>query len=180
MLNKNEKIVIVVPGYGCHLTDGLKDYLGYVANMAHQHPEAILFCSGAETNRKTAPGITEAELMQDYLRKLGVTNQIMLDTSAISTTENIENTRIFLRSANLTRQPRVIIFCDHARELKIKCIARIILGYWPETYTCELTRDALSFIKQIAVATPLDILATVSPFFRRLQENRRKRIIEAS
>ena len=72
--------VVVVCGYGCHLRgpEGrptpLVPYLERVAAFVNKHnPELVIFCGGY-TQRKSAPGVSEAGLMSDYLDH----NQVIL------------------------------------------------------------------------------------------------------
>jgi hypothetical protein len=75
---------------------------------------------------------------------------------------------------------KVVIFCDRARWLKIKILGRLILGYWPEIRTYELTKGFIPKIKQLFIATPLDILALRFLFIEKMQLERKERIMNNS
>lgn len=69
--------VLIVNGYGCHTMSevpefdrflvGYRRYLDEVASFINEEdPDMIIFCGG-ETQRKTAPGLSEAEIMYEYV-----------------------------------------------------------------------------------------------------------------
>lgn len=70
MIAKLKKIILVVNGYGCHLDTPLGwVYLPKVLRFIEEHYTEIflvVFCGG-ETQKKTAPGISEAQLMYNWI-----------------------------------------------------------------------------------------------------------------
>ncbi|MDP2648176.1 MAG: hypothetical protein Q8P35_02980, partial [Candidatus Yanofskybacteria bacterium] len=65
--------VVIVCGYGCHLVTPdsrdtpLKNYLDRVVQFLNTHrPSAVVLCGGY-TQQKSAPGVSEAALMRDYI-----------------------------------------------------------------------------------------------------------------
>ncbi|MBX4190101.1 hypothetical protein KW791_02290 [Candidatus Parcubacteria bacterium] len=57
---------VVVCGYGCHLNTPLQHYLDRVVQFTSNKPRQVIFCGGA-TQKLSAPGVTEANLMLNYL-----------------------------------------------------------------------------------------------------------------
>lgn len=74
----------------------------------------------------------------------------------------------------------MIIFCDSARSFKVKILARLIIGRWPEVKIYELTKGVVAKVKQIFIATPLDVLASQFPFFEKMELRRKEHIINNS
>jgi len=171
--------LVVVLGYGCHLTEPMRKYLDLVARFVKKNKVVAIIATGGYTNRKSAPGISEARMMAAYLEEQGVTAPILLEEMAVTTNQNLRGVARIIRERQLTDK-RVIIFCDNARSLKVKILARLILGYWPETKTYELTRGLVAKIKQLVIATPLDVFASRFPFFEKMELRRKEHIMNNS
>jgi len=171
--------LVVVLGYGCHFTEPMKNYLNSVVSFVATNGVTAIVATGGYTNRKSAPGISEAGMMAAYLKEHGVTVPILLDETAVTTNENLRSVPRITHERGLTDK-RVVIFCDNARSLKVKILARLILGHWPETKTYELTKGLVSKIKQFVIATPLDILASQFPFFEKMELRRKEHIMNNS
>ena len=171
--------LVVVLGYGCHLTEPMKKYLDLVVSFARAGNVAAIITTGGYTNRKSAPGVSEAGMMAAYLEEQGVTVPILLEEVAVTTNENLRGVARITRERRLTNK-RVVIFCDNARNIKVKILAWLILDHWPETKTYELTKGLVAKIKQLVIATPLDILASQFPFFEKMELRRKEYIMNNS
>ncbi|MCX6778910.1 MAG: YdcF family protein, partial [Candidatus Magasanikbacteria bacterium] len=131
--------IVAVMGYGCHLTPVLKEYLDLVVSYAKSNPHSIIFCTGGFTNQKTAPGVSEAGLMAEYLRQQGVNNYIIKEDTAKTTTENLRNLRQYA-ALRIDSLERVVIFCDSCRSLKIRLIFHHFFGFWPEISSFDIAQ----------------------------------------
>jgi len=171
--------LVVVLGYGCHLTEPMRKYLDYVVSFVSTNDVAAVVTTGGYTNRKSAPGVSEAGMMAAYLKEQGITVPIILEENSVTTNENLHGVARIMREQQLTNK-RVIIFCDNARNLKVKILARLILGRWPKTKTYGLTKGLIPKIKQLVIATPLDILASQFPFFEKMELRRKEHIMNNS
>lgn len=174
-----KNVLIVVLGYGCHLTESVKKYLDSVVLFVAINKVTAIITTGGYTNRKTAPGISEAGMMADYLKQSGVVAPILLEETAVTTNENLRSVIRIAREQQLTDK-RVVVFCDSARSFKVRILARLILGHWPEFRTYELTKGLVAKIKQLLVAMPLDVLASQFLFFEKIELRRKEHIMNNS
>ncbi|HUT22399.1 MAG TPA: ElyC/SanA/YdcF family protein [Candidatus Bipolaricaulota bacterium] len=173
------KSIAIVMGYGCHLSDDLKRYLDMVANFARYNSLAAIICSGGFTNKRSAPGKSEASVIAEYLRSQKVFQPIHLDESARTTAENLHGARKVMAEKRL-RPDRIIIFCDAARAMKVRVLARLILGKWPLVITYDMSGKVIEWFKQTLLATPLDVIGLHVPAVREAMLARRRKIMEES
>jgi len=166
-------------GYGCHLTDLMRKYLDNVMHLEGARNVAAIIATGGYTNKKTAPGMSEAMMMTDYLKRSGSTTVIFQEKAARTTAENLKNVQRMLPYYHLTGR-RIVIFCDEAHKLKVKLLAHFIFGFVPEIRAHKVTGGLAAKIKQLFVATPLTVLALWFPFFERMELRRRERIMDES
>lgn len=171
--------LVVVLGYGCHLTEPMKKYLDLVISFARAGNVAAIITTGGYTNRKSAPGVSEAGMMATYLKKRSVATPIILEETAVTTNENLRSIIRIACERRLTNK-RVVVFCDSARSFKVRILARLIIGRWPEVRTYELTKGLVAKIKQLLVATPLSVLASQFPFFEKMELRRKEYIMNNS
>lgn len=171
--------LVVVLGYGCHLTEPMKNYLNSVVSFVTTNSVAAIVVTGGYTNRKSAPGISEAGMMASYLKECEIKTPIILEESSVTTNENLRSVARIIRQRCLAGQ-RVIIFSDGARRFKVNILARLILGHWPEIRTYELTKGLVAKLKQIFIATPLDVLVSQFPFFEKMELRKKERIMNNS
>jgi hypothetical protein len=157
----------------------MKHYLNAVVSFVEANNVAAVVTTGGCTNRKSAPGISEAGMMAAYLKERGVETPIILEEAAVTTNENLRSVGQIMHKQHLDDK-QVVVFCDSARSLKVKILARLILGRWPEAKTYELTKGLVAKLKQIFVATPLDIIASQFPFFEKMELRRKERIMNNS
>ena len=64
--------IVIVNGYGCHLTESLELYLDRVVRFINEVPTDValqLIFTGGPTQQYSAPGVTEAHLMAEYVIK---------------------------------------------------------------------------------------------------------------
>jgi len=172
-------LLVVVLGYGCHLNESMVAYLDHVISfvLAHEKVRAVIV-TGGYTNEKSAPGVSEAGMMADYLKEQGIKVPIILDETATTTKENLQGiVRIVHERVLEVDREQVVIFCDEARSFKVKVLGRLILGYWPKTNTYDLTQEWRAKIMQIAIATPLDVIASLIPSLEKLKHSRKQRIM---
>lgn len=177
MSEKN--VLVVVLGYGCHLTEPMQKYLDLVASFMEDGNVVAIITTGGYTNRKSAPGVSEAGIMAAYLKECGVATPILLEETAVTTNENLRSVVRIARERQIAEK-RVVIFCDSARSFKVRILARLILGRWPEIRAYELTSGLVAKIKQFLVATPLDVLASQFSFFEKMELRRKEHIMNNS
>jgi hypothetical protein len=126
--------VLVVMGYGCHLDTPLGwIYLPRVARFVReQDPDYVIFCGGL-TQRKTAPGISEAWSMNLWvIRELGIgkINSFLVNNS-YNSLENIQEAAKMIRRLPLGPEKfRITIFCEATRAPGVIWLARrFMLGF---------------------------------------------------
>lgn len=171
--------LVVVLGYGCHLTEPMEKYLDLVVSFAETDSVSAIIATGGYTNRKSTPGISESGIMATRLKERGVALPIVLEETAVTTNENLRGVARIAREQKLADK-RIVVFCDSARSFKVRILARLILGRWPEIRTYGLTKGLVAKPKQIIVATPLDVLASQFPFFEKMELRRKEHIINNS
>lgn len=173
-------VLVIVLGYGCHLTDPMKKYLDSVTRFVETNEVVAVITTGGYTNRKTAPGVSEAGMMANYLKKCGVAVPILLEESARTTNENLHGVARIVDKRQQFTNASMVIFCDSARSLKVRILAQLILGQQPKIVAYELTSGLAAKVKQLFIATPLDILACRFPFFEKMELRRKERIMNNS
>ena len=131
--------VVVVCGYGCHLRgpEGrptpLIPYLERVAAFINRHdPELVIFCGG-HTQRKSAPGVSEAGLMSSYLDHdqmvlPGKRTDFRNEHGSYTTYENIRNAAAAIRNWGFHHargeKVRITVFCEAQRAPVVDMLAR--------------------------------------------------------
>src|SRR5262245_60250538 len=122
--------IFVVLGYGCRLDAPVRGYLEHAASRIRSAGEGLVITSGGCTAHTSAPGISEAGLMAEELRALGVTLPVLLEDAARTTVENLRNVARMIAARGI--EPAAIhIFGDRARRRKIAALARYFLGPAP-------------------------------------------------
>lgn len=132
-MGEKDNSVVVVLGYGCYLTKEIKEYLGLVVGFLKDRKVAAIITTGGHTN-PNLPEVSEAGIIADYLKSSGVTVPIFLEEDSKTTNENLRGAKKILHEYELVDN-KIIIFCDSVRALKVKILARLILGRWPEIRT---------------------------------------------
>jgi hypothetical protein len=144
-----QRRIVIVCGYGCHLDtkEGptpLKPYLIRVARFFNQLPEGVfgvfIFCGGF-TQNKTAPGTTEAQVMQEFVMKLRATNrgpkvfQTYQESRAFTTFDNISMAVDSIRASDKLASTRgqwfdttkITIFCEATQSANVMMLSRHFL-----------------------------------------------------
>lgn len=171
-------MIYLVLGYGCHLNLDTRFYLETVSD--HIIKESPTIVSGGFTNQKSAPGKSEAGIMKQFFQGNGFSD-LVVEESSITTLENLENCKKIIVGSDKYRGKKIIIFCDSCRALKVWLMSLFIFGIpTPRIITVDVTRNWFKKMKQIFIATPLDLLAMAIPFVRKLQRQRKERIIKIS
>ena len=171
-------IVVIVMGYGCHLTPAMRGYLDSV--IAFKPPQEIkaIITTGGYTNRRSAPKVSEAGMMATYLQEHGVTTPLFIVDTTTTTNENLKAVDEIMIKHSF-ESCRIVIFCDRSRSVKVQVLGKLIFGDWPDIKPYNLTTKLTSRLKQLIV-TPLDIMATRIPILRALEHWHRERIMDRS
>jgi hypothetical protein len=119
--------VVLVFGYGCHLVPEYQEYLDRVKRFCDQnHPEVIVFCGG-RTQRKTAPGVSEARVMHDYVMpQLSDTPTVHLEDDSFTTLDNARLAAELLSKTNMFpfRYDRFTVFSEATRAAEVDMVVR--------------------------------------------------------
>lgn len=165
-------------GYGCHLDTPLRPYLDRGVMFCNQkRPDCFIF-SGGFTQRKTAPGISEARLMNEYvISRLDYSPALIyLDEDSYTTPDSAQNMAKIIKTDNLVDEKTILtVFCEATRALKVDLLIRHFLGRRAniETDSWEL----MSPQKQI-IATLYDWAAINCSPLARYWHNKRLRRAE--
>ena len=158
----------VVLGYGCHLTEPIKRYLETVVAYESAYEFEAAIVTGGFTQPKSAPGISEAAMMAGYLESFGLKAPLILEERARTTTENLRGVLRVMQEYGL-KPERIMIFCDSCRALKVRLLARLILGVRPMVVKYDLTKRFWLKTKQYLIATPVDLLGFFIPALEGLE-----------
>lgn len=177
--------ILVVCGYGCHLTPELTEYLDRIAAYIRETGTLFVILCGGFTQRDSASGISEAAAMAAYLRpRVDERVTFILREDSYLTVENIADAAIVVQSMRNDRwqgiEPReekVVIFCETQRALKVLLCAWYLMPVRVsvQTVSWERANPILEFMK-----TGKELVALfIPPFrwlFRFLRIRRAKRI----
>ena len=176
--------IVVVCGYGCHLVPELQGYLDRVAEFAIRHrPDCFIFCGGF-TQRKSAPGVSEARMMREYIiPKLIQANfrnfREYLEDDSYTTLDNIERAAMKIQGMEwlwLSGQDmKLTVFCEATRALKVDYLVRHFVGQRPNLETASW--ELMPPWKQI-VSTLCECAAAKCPPLARYYRNKRIRRAE--
>ena len=126
--------VLVVPGYGCILTQELKKYLNQVIVWIDEWRPNIVLFSGGFTQRQKAPGVSEAALMREYvLGHVSYTDfTVAVDEYSYTTLDNIQNATELMASLHYAGEEggggiEVQIFSEANRRFKVGVLARLAM-----------------------------------------------------
>lgn len=135
---------VVVNGYGCHVNAEVQEYLDEVVRFINEHEPSYLILCGGQTQRKTAPGITEAAVMAIYIRqRLSHVPMFILEDDSLTTLENVQNaTRRILncipRYGNYWPSVEMTVFCEAQRALKTLILYWFLLPQMHQYYDCRI------------------------------------------
>lgn len=124
--------IVVVCGYGCHLDTPLRPYLDRVFRFIQdEHPNAVIFCGGF-TQHKTAPGVSEAALMRNYVCPEGLPFlRVIAEDGSYTTHDNIKMASRIIREClcvNENNTARITIFCEATRAANVVMLTRHFMG----------------------------------------------------
>ena len=135
-----KKIILIVNGYGCHLNTPLGHiYLPKVVRFIDENFEQIMkvIFTGGFTQHETAPGISEARLMADYIRTHSkCAPDIIVECDSYTTHENIYNSEAciwevhlyeFLQNGKPWPDVRIVVFCEALRTASVIMLSRRFL-----------------------------------------------------
>ena len=146
------KHVIIVCGYGCHLVPELRQYLDRIALFCNAHqPDCLILCGGF-TQRKSAPGRSEARLMKEYiLPELNYApGLVYTEEDSYTTPDNISNAAQTMRSESLLQEDtKLTVFCEATRALKTDLLIRHFIGRRADIETASW--ELMSPAKQIVM-----------------------------
>lgn len=171
------KHLVIVCGYGCHLVPELKDYLNRVAEFCNKkRPDYLILCGGF-TQRKSAPGKSEAQVMEEYLLTiLEHEPLVIIETHSYTTPDNIANAAERIRACGLLETNTVItVFCEATRALKVDLLVRHFIGRRANIETASW--ELMSPTKQI-ISTIYDLAAIKFPPLASYFRNKRIRRAE--
>jgi len=129
--------VVIVCGYGCILNEELKGYLNKVAKFLLKNRPAILIFSGGATQKKSAPGKTEADVMYSYITSgLGLdlnmiaerSGSVWIEVGGYTTHGNISGARDLLTKHQVGMCSKITIFCEAHRAPNVVMLARHFLS----------------------------------------------------
>ncbi|MBI2263483.1 YdcF family protein [Candidatus Berkelbacteria bacterium] len=159
------KKIVVVCGYGCHLTPEVTYYLEQVVGYLQTHWGILVITTGGFTDPRRAPGVSEAAMMRRYIaqRLLGLKikehvfgRHILCEEMALTTLDNLRYSREILKE---WPGVPVTIFCDSIRRFKIGFLANRIFRHWAmKIIGVDFKRSFKEKIRQYLIATPLEIL----------------------
>jgi len=160
---------VIVCGYGCLITDRVRDYLEDVVGCLRANPTAVVIVTGGFSNQRSMPCISEAWVMDNYMKSRDIANPVIQDDRAVTTLEEIQNAAHIIVSKNWRNDDdpvaNVVIFCDRIDRFKIQYLARrIFCGEVPTPMYFEVRghnfkRSIRERLHQYLIATPLEILS---------------------
>lgn len=166
--------VVIVCGYGCHLTDKLCGYLDYIAGylIANKNDIYLIITSGGCTNKKTAPGVSEAVLVKNYLgeklRMVKVGLAFVGEDEAVTTPDNLEFSARLIQELRMPFRDEyfeAVIFCDSIRAFKVRYLAKRLLpgGMGIQVVGYDFRRSVRDKVRQYLITTPLEIVSFYIP-----------------
>jgi len=150
-----------------------REYIDRVVPFCNkQRPDCLILCGGF-TQRKSAPGRSEAMTMKEYIvpSLMYVPQLVYVEEDSYTTPDNFENAAEKIRSDELLQEStKLTVFCEATRALKTDLLVRHFIGRRAtiETASWELMSPA----KQI-VATLYDWAAIILPLLARYFRNKR-------
>ena len=146
----NTRHIVIVNGYGCHLTypngkdTPLKTYLDRVVRFIDniQSDDFLqIFFTGGLTQQASAPGVTEARLMAEYVERHPNRRRLFLmpfkEETSFTTFYNISriaqwlgilsNLNQGLETSRKFESTKITIFCEATRSANVMMLARHFL-----------------------------------------------------
>lgn len=170
--------MVVVMGYGCHLSQKMKEYLYHAKSIAEQYDRSIVQVCGGATNIKTAKGVTEARMMANYL--FTITDiPVILNECGTTTDGNllhVEPTCV----ENDYEIKSLYIVCDDKRYYKVKYLAKRVMNHKYIISKFKFDNNIIGYLIQYFIATPVDIMAFKFPLINKLKQIYRNIIMKNS
>ena len=169
--------IFAIFGYGCHLNNELSMYLdNNVAFANREKPDCLVFCGGF-TQRKSAPGVSEAKLMFDYVvpRLSYVPHDTLIEQDSYTTQDNAEKLVSKLGLLLCSARTKLTVACEATRTLKVDLAVRSFLRRRP--YLLTTSWELMSPQKQI-ISTLYDWVAIKFPPLALYFRNKRIRRAE--
>jgi hypothetical protein len=125
--------IVIVCGYGCHLVPELQGYLDRIVQFCNEQQSDCLILCGGFTQRKSAPGMSEARLMKEYIlpRLKYSPSLVFLEENSYITPDNIKNAAETIRTKdllNIDLTTKLTVFCEATRALKVDDAIRYCIG----------------------------------------------------
>ncbi|MBI2626887.1 MAG: YdcF family protein [Parcubacteria group bacterium] len=189
MRSDDDKLGVLVCGYGTDLTaNGYYLYfiLFELIKLSKQHKEIVVIASGGETNKKSRPGKTEADMIADYLDKNlvyhGINNvKILRERIAYTIRQNLEESshgfKFEFRMRHLPRN--IVVICKQSHVLKVKLLSSALWGFIPRIIHFEERLNFKETIKQ-KIAAFLSLAGVWIPPIANMELERKERIINES
>lgn len=178
----DKRHVVVVCGYGCHLDTPLRPYLDRVFRFIQTcGAYAVIFCGGF-TQKKTAPGVSEAGLMREHIRADQFRFNVFTEDDSYTTLENIQKASEIIRRQLCIADGRITIFCEATRAATVIMLARHFMGDLVDSID-DITVETASWERADPFKQAKNLiynkLAIKYPWLGLAERERRKRIRRA-
>lgn len=166
-------MIYLIMGYGCHLNDGIKKYLEFI--LTHLKDGDIVITSGACTQQKTAPNISEASFIKEYIEKNSNKKLLFIkEEKSLTTRENLQNCKKIIQKLDLDKNIKIVVFCDLYRSLKIWIMSLFVFGIpIPKIMSIDVFQSFVKTMEQLLFSTPSDFLEIFFPFIRKIKKKRK-------
>jgi len=180
MQNREIKLVCVL-GRGTDLTEEMIKFLNKVVKFVVDNPASIIVTAGGYTDQVNAPQISEAGIMEGYLRErlesLDLNITIVPIDTTITVTQNLrEIHRVQIEQG--VDPARVVLFCDECKKPITRWLSLFVFHKLLKIETHDMTKDLVEKLKMRFLATPLQITAYWFPWFEKKELQRRESIID--
>ena len=189
MWSDENKLGVLVCGYGTDSEANLH-YLYFILfqliKLSKQYKEIVVIASGGETNKKSRPGKTEADMIADYLDKnlqyRGVNNiRIFRERIAYTTRQNLEESSYgFKFEFRMQCLPKnIVIVCKRSHVLKVKLLSSALWGFVPKVIYFKEKLGFKEIVKQ-KVAAFLALVGVWIPLIANMELERKEKIMSES
>ena len=187
-MSEKKQHVVVVCGYGCNIDSPLAVYVDRVRNFLRVNRVGqVIFCGG-ETQKKSFPGKSEAQVMYNYLMVQpeglqGWHQSHWIQIDSYTTYDNIrlaaEKIRIMKSHDDPNAKFKITIFCEAQRALKVIRLSRHFMRDLVENVD-SITIETVSWERADPVrelkTTIMTWLAIKYPWLGLAERERRRRI----
>lgn len=153
-------------------------YLDRVVKFCNRESPDVIIFSGGYTNRKTAPDLSEAEMMHRYVIKrlplccLPFYRHVLLEKGSYTTPESVINVAAVIRQCNLLPAENVkfTVFCNTSRSIAVDLLYRRFIGRRPdiEAIDWEMESPELQIVGLLYawLVSKIPLLVRIHRFFR--------------